>query len=245
MFHILIFMAALQPAFAKFSSTECERILAQTEVTQPAKAPSFDRGLVIGTAEMAFVENSARIDQLSHPELLKKAFDVYVQARLKNVSPVRRDRANKALARVSNRVTGDSGGTYWSDVNEIGISVKVPTDSVVYYRFVVHELEHALQNFGAVAELTWLVRNWSSRKKYGKTKDEWWPWYSYHKELEAVRAEYDFLRLLPEAAMLGDSYGEFDQTETVWFYARSGDFKRFHELSSYSSIYAVKRAYQQ
>lgn len=249
MLHILILITALQPAFAKFSTdySECERVLTQVEVSQPKATPAFDRTLSIGLAEMAEIETLAQ-SEITHAELLKKAFEVYVLARLKNVPTIRAAKAYDALSRISNRVItydyGSSGGTYWSEENEIGVPSKIPVDSVIYYRTLAHELEHSLQKFGPVDELTWLVKSWAAKKKYGSTKDEWWPWYTYYKELEAVRAEYDFLRLLPERAMLGDSHGEIDQTETMWYYARSGDFRKFHELSSYPSIYSIIRAYR-
>lgn len=162
-------------------------------------------------------------------ERLRLAFEIYLEARLEGRKSGLRADVRKIVDNVTTRVVKsadgvDSAASHWADTGEVGIAQWVQRGTLDYYIYLVHELEHILQlhaNFGGFRRLFGLIiyPTEENRKIY-----------RYAKELGAVRAEFDFLRLIPEFLLPKPLNPTF---LPIWQAAQAGDFVTFHKGSRY------------
>jgi hypothetical protein len=207
----------------------------QNKVPLDTSLPSFNRKLYVQEREMQALESLVLDGQAGRNNSLYLAFQMYLDARTAGLSDRAKWYARSAAEHVTTRVLENTYGTCWP--NEIGIKDSIDRQTWHYYEVLAHELEHVLQRkswWGILTDRR--ARNVSQETAY------------FQSELEAVRAEFDFLRLIPVAfendtMVFATSSDQKSGVLSQWTRARKGDFAAFLAHSSYPDRAAVRRVY--
>lgn len=184
---------------------------------------------------------------ISDADLPKEFFNVYKESRLKGLSPAARSKVEEALKNTKVvEPDGTSVGSYYSKNNSIELNYDPEmVESLRYYKTYVHEIEHSIQNTSNSKVRSFLrtlsYRNFSPEPKFR---------YHHRQELGAMKAEYDFLKNMPAAAvdrmtmdMTKKGFGvDAAYLRLQWAEAEKG-FESYRTTASYSDMKAIKDAY--
>lgn len=234
---ILLFLGA-GPAGARLSKSKPYLVRTpltlnpQTEIDEIANPePDVPMGTKLFVKPAHRQALLSRMSGLSlESERLKAAFAIYVEARLEGFDPEVRTQIQRIAANVTTRVMKsakgeDAAGSHWRN-GEIGIASWVKRGTLDYYIYLVHELEHVMQDEATFEDFKRKFYLMIVRTKKNKMI------YRYSNELEATRAEFDFLRLIPKFLLPNPVSAEWLPR---WQSAQDGDFAFYHKTSKYSS----------
>ncbi len=204
---------------------------ANHSVESPDSRIKFDSNLYVQATD---IEAAARVlAENDDPSIImQKIFDIYLNARTRKLSPharwTARYSANHARKDLLDRERKERRGACERGWLTSRLSVNCAKGTWGYYATLAHELEHHFQvNVDT--------------KLPTEQKIE----LLYRDELECIRAEFDFLRLIPR-----DRRGEMpaagggDARIDLWKLARAGNFTDFHKQSSYPDRQAVRDTYK-
>ncbi len=156
------------------------------------------RTLYVGKEEAEKMRKVSMDPNVSDVELPSALFDIYREARLKDLSPAVRKKVEESLKKTT--VTGyDSTylGAYYPDTNSITISMHDrAVETIKFYDTYAHEMEHSIQN-AQDSKVKKALREFASKTFSSETESR----RVYNLELGAVKAQYDFLRGMPADAV--------------------------------------------
>lgn len=150
--------------------------------------------------ELLSLQNLQKIDEifrdpsLNSQEAAQKAFEIYFEARLKDLSPEVQKQMRNLLAKKVRQNNSSLTASSYDTVRRV-ITISGPEkyrEGVMGFFELSHELEHAIvdhihiQRYGKSSGITW----WHPKRKMLK----------YDDELAAMRAEWNFIRSVPEDA---------------------------------------------
>jgi hypothetical protein len=211
----------------------------------PAGTPNFNGYLYVKDGEMERLDRHvvASYPNVKPKQFLQRAFAIYLNARSETLSKAKKKQIRLILANIVHKRTYvDNGQLNWAaydiETDVMTIDPMFTPDTLIYYVLLVHELEHAIQP--RLRTVFWgLLRNSFN----SASEMSYFLYYIYHQEIEAVRAEYDFLRLMPDdhgVAEIKAAYSDADQ-EQMRVRARNGNFIDFHANSRYKSLDVIKK----
>jgi hypothetical protein len=173
--------------------------LLMKEVRQQGyKEPKEFRSLYVGKEEAEKMRKVSMDPDISDVELPSALFDIYKDARLKDLSPEVRKKVEESLRKTT--VTGyDSTylGAYDPRTNSIEISMHDrAVETIKFYDTYAHEMEHSIQN-AQDPKIKKVLREFAAKTFSSETESRRY----YNLELGAVKAQYDFLRGMPAEAV--------------------------------------------